>query len=448
MGNHTVIGKCLEYSSDGQGIVRVDNKKIFVPSLLKDEEAEIEIIYSKKDYDVGKIKRLIKLSKDRINPLCPCSTSCGGCSFQNLNYQKELGFKYEFAKKTLVKALGNNIKIESILGMDNPYYYRNKIQIPLGYDKQNRLVYGFYKAKSHDIIPIKECVIENKIHVEILENIKELMLKLKIPAYNEDKQTGIIRHILIRYGEVSKETMLVIVVNSFIFKNSKVFIDELVKKNPEITTIVFNLNSRHTNVILGEKEKVVYGKGYIYDYLCNIKFKISSKSFYQINHEMCEKLYDLAIKKANLNKNNTILDAYCGIGTIGLIASKYVKEVNGVEIVSDAIKDAINNAKINNITNVNYVCGDANDFIFNKKFDCVFVDPPRKGLDPNFINSLLKSLPKKIVYVSCNVESLADNLKLLKEKYDIKSINLVDMFPRTIHVETIVGLVRKDNKID
>lgn len=436
--------KCVDFTFDGQGLCKTSsNRTIFVPSLLKDEEAEVEILYHKKDYDIGRIVNLIKKSKYRITPKCPCATSCGGCSFQNLEYSKQLEYKKKLAQDTLLKIGNIKTPIDHIYGMEEPYYYRNKIQVPFGYDKQHRLIYGFYKFKSHDIVYNKECVIEDKSHIEILKNIKELLSIYNIKPYDEDKRTGILRHVLIRVGKVSKEIMVVLIVNEKSFKNKSLFIKELINRCPNITTIILNENKRDTNVILGNKEEILYGRGYIYDILCELKFKISSKSFYQTNPIQTEVLYNLAISNANLTKNDVILDAYCGIGTIGLIASKYVNKVYGVEIVKEAIIDAKNNAKLNNINNIEFECNDCSKYILDNKFDVIFVDPPRKGLDKSFVDSILYTKPNKIIYISCDIGTLSRDLKILSKQYDIKSINLVDMFPHTRHVETVVLLVKK-----
>lgn len=446
MRNEIINVKCVDYTFDGQAICKLDRRVIFVPSLLKDEEADVEILYRKKDYDIGRIVKITKISEYRSKSKCPCSTSCGGCCFQNLLYSEQLKLKFDHASDTFKRIGGVNTPVTKIYGMDKPYRYRNKIQVPFGYDRQGRLVYGFYRFKSHDIVPITDCVIEDEVHVNILKTIRNLMVSMHIDAYDEDRRRGIIRHVLIRVGKVSKEVMVVIVVNTMRFPSSKNFVHEIVKENSAVSTVIFNLNDRDTNVILGAKEEVMYGKGFIYDELLGVRFKISSKSFYQVNHDQCEVLYDLAIKEAELKKTDNILDAYCGIGTIGLIASKYCKSVDGVEIIREAISDAKENAYVNNIRNTNYVCGDAASYIINKPYDCVFVDPPRKGLDLPFLNSLLKSKPKKIIYISCDVGTLARDLKELKSIYDIVSINLVDMFPHTFHVESVVSLCRKDSK--
>ena len=439
--------KCVDFTFDGQGLAKDDNNRvIFVPSLLIDEEAEVEILYKKKDFDVGKIKKITKFSEYRITPKCPCSTSCGGCSFQNLDYSKELEYKKKVAVQTISKIAGIDARKANIFGMEEPYYYRNKIQVPFGYDKQKRLVYGFYKIKSHDIVPITECAIQSKEHVEILKTIKDLIISMRLRAYDEDTGHGTFRHVLIRVGKVTKEVMVVLVVKDAKFASRHNFVKALIEKCPNIKTVVLNENPRKTNVILGNKEEILYGPGFIYDYLLGVKFKISSKSFYQVNHDQCEKLYSLAISKAELKKSDVILDAYCGIGTIGLIASRHVKSVDGVEVVEEAIVDAKNNAKLNNIKNCNFVCKDAADYLIDKKFDVVFVDPPRKGLDAKFLNGLLRSKPEKIVYISCDVGTLSRDLDLMKKNYEIKSIDFVDMFPRTYHVETIVLLTLKNQK--
>ena len=440
MGNIVKV-RCVDFTFDGQGLAKDDKgRAYFVPSLLIDEEAEVEVLYRKKDFDVAKIKKILKFSKYRINPKCACATACGGCCFQNLDYQKELEYKKNVAIKTIEKIAKIKVNNANVYGMKEPYYYRNKIQVPFGYDKQRRIVYGFYKFKSHDIVPIKECAIEDEAHVKILDTIKDLMLSFKLDPYNEDYHKGLLRHVLIRVGKVSKEIMVVFVVSSLRFPSRKNFVKALIEKCPNINTVVFNENPRKTNVILGEREEVAYGKGFIFDELLGVKFKISSKSFYQVNHDQCEVLYSLAIEKAKLTENDSVLDAYCGIGTIGLIASKHVKDVFGVEIVKEAIVDAKENAKINNIKNANFVCKDASDYIVENKFDCVFVDPPRKGLDKTFLDSLIKSRPKKIVYISCDVGTFSRDIGILKDYYKIESIDFVDMFPRTYHIETVASL--------
>lgn len=436
-------GKCVDYTFDGQGIVKINNRVIFVPSLLKDEEAEIEILYHKKDFDVGKIKKIIKFSPFRIVPKCKTSTSCGGCVFQNLDYKKQIDLKRDLVNNNLKNIAKTDKKVENFISMNDPYYYRNKVQVPFQYDKQHRLIYGFYKSKTHDVVYNPDCVIEDKRANKILADLRNLFISFNIEPYNEDTRKGFIRHVLIKTSYYYDEIMVVLITNEIEFKNKNNFVKELIKLNPSIVTIIQNVNKRDTNVILGEKEIILYGKGYIKDKLLNTDFLISSKSFYQTNPIQTEKLYSLAIKKANLNKNDVVLDCYCGIGTISLIVSKYVKEVTGVEIVKDAIKDANNNKKLNNIKNVNFICMDAKDYIVENKFDVIFVDPPRKGLEKELIDRILKLNIKKIIYISCDPGTLSRDLNLLKDKYQIDTIDCVDMFPFSFHIETVCSLSLK-----
>lgn len=438
-----VLGKCVDYTFDGQGIVKHDSRVIFVPGLLKDEEAEIEIIYSKKDFDIGKITKITKVSPYRIQPKCKVATSCGGCCFMNLDYDEQCRIKQERVEQTISKITKIPAKIEHFYKMNNPYFYRNKIQVPFQYDKQRRIVYGFYKIKSHDVVYNPECAIQDKAASSILKTIQKLMIGFKLEPYNEDIRRGLIRHVLIRTGYYTHQVMVVLVTTNDMWKGKNNFIKELLSFHPEITTVVQNINTRDTNVILGDKDFVLYGKGYIEDYLLDTKFRISAKSFYQTNPVQTEKLYSIAIEKANLKTNDILLDAYCGIGTIGLIASKHCKKVVGVEIIPEAIRDAKLNAKINGIENVEHFCLDAADYTVNNKFDVVIVDPPRKGLDERFLFSLIKAKPSRIVYVSCDVATLARDLFKLKEVYNIESINCVDMFPHTAHVECCVSLSLK-----
>ncbi len=444
-----VTGTCIDYSSEGKGIIKVNNIPLFVDNLLLGEDADVMITYKKKDMMFGRILKINKVSPNRINPNCKVATSCGGCCFQSLEYSKQLEYKqkkvYECFKRI---AHMENVKVDNCIGMDNPYYYRNKIQMPIGMSQKGNIISGFYKAKTHEIVPIEKCYIENEEAGNILSTIKTLMKKYRILPYDEDSRKGIIRHVLIRTGYYSKEIMVTLVTSVDSFPGRGDFVKELHKECPSITTIVQNINHRDTNVILGGKENILMGKGFIVDTLLDVKFQISSKSFYQINPTQTEKLYSLAIEKAKLTGKEKVLDAYCGIGTIGLIASKNAKEVVGVEIVEDAIKDAKRNARLNNITNTKHYVGDASEFMVNEahnniKYDVVFIDPPRKGSDERFLSSLKKLKPSRIVYVSCDPSTLARDIKYMNDLYKVESITPVDMFPHTFHVETIALLEMK-----
>jgi 23S rRNA (uracil1939-C5)-methyltransferase len=446
--NQEVKGVCIDYTHDGRGVIRHEGRPIFVDGLFLNEEALVEITFSKPDYAFARIKQLITLSPDRIKPRCPVATACGGCSFQALSYKAQLEFKKRKVSEALRKIGGLDVPVADVIGMENPYFYRNKTQMPLGYDKQNRLISGFYRRNSHEIVPIDKCYIEDERSSPILKSIKELMKAHKIPAYDEDTRKGIIRHVLIKTSLTFPEIMVVLVTNADSFPGRGNLTKAIKEAHPEITTIVQNINTRSTNVILGERENILHGRGYIQDKLHGLVFNISSKSFYQVNPVQAEKLYDLAIKLADMKGSENVLDAYCGVGTISLIASRFAKQVYGVEIVKEAVDDAIKNAHINNITNTRFFAVDVTDFISDvvkdkQKIDVVFVDPPRKGLDELFVNKLLKLLPQKIVYVSCDPATLARDLAILKSKYDIKQVIPVDMFPQTYHVETIVLLFLK-----
>ncbi|MEG1565512.1 MAG: 23S rRNA (uracil(1939)-C(5))-methyltransferase RlmD [Bacilli bacterium] len=438
----TIRGICVDYTHDGQGIIKDNGIPVFVTGLLLGEEAEVEVFYDKISYKVGRLVRLIKLSPHRIKPVCPVSTACGGCCFQNLSYEEQLKYKTNKVLQSFLRIGGLDVTVKPTIGMTDPYHYRNKIQMPIGLDKQKRIVSGFYKAKTHEIVPISECAIEDKRTAPILTAIKSLMKDMKVTPYNEDMREGILRHVLIKTSLHFNQIMVVLVTNVDTFPSRNNFAKELVKMCPEVTTVVQNINTRDTNVILGFKENVLYGRGYIEDTVCDIVFKISSKSFFQVNPVQCEILYGTAIKLANLKKDDNIFDAYCGIGTIGLVAAKYVNSVTGIEIIREAIEDAKDNAKRNEITNASFFVDDASNIILETKYDVVFVDPPRKGLDESFVEALLSNAPNRIVYVSCDPSTLARDVKMLSECYHVEEIQPVDMFPFTYHVECVCLLTR------
>jgi len=408
-------------------------------------EAEIEVTYARKGVAYGKIVRLISKSPDRIQPKCPVSTACGGCTFQNASYEYELRYKKHKIEEDL-KRIGHieNVKVNDVLGMEHPEHYRNKIQVPFGRENK-RVVYGFYRSNTHKIIPVKQCNIEDTKASPVLQEIAKLMEEYRVDPYNEDYRTGIIRHVLIRTSMSTNEIMVVFVSNVDTFPGRNNFIKELVKRCPQISTIVFNVNKRDTNVILGESEKVLYGKGFITDEILGLKFNISSKSFFQVNPIQVQKLYGEAIRLANITKNDTVLDAYAGVCTIGLLAAKSAKQVTSVELVKSAVINGKNNAKLNGIENIDIIEDDCTLYINKKlpKFDVVIMDPPRKGSTPEFLNALLKIKPSRIVYISCEPSTLARDLEYLKSDYNIDVVQPVDMFPRSFHVETIVGLSLK-----
>ena len=440
--NKIVKGKCIDISSEGKGVVKYQKDIIFCDGLFIGEEADIEILYQRAGVYFGKVRKLYSLSKDRIQPKCKICTSCGGCQYQQINYKKQLEYKTNRVKNAIKRLAHIDTKVNDCIGMKDPYHYRNKIQVPFAKDKKGNVVYGFYKENSHEIIPAKECMIEDKRAASILWDIKELIKKMGIPTYNEDNGRGILRYVLIRTSYHYDELMVVLVTSILNFPGQRNFVDALIKLHPEITSIVENINSRHTNVILGNKEKILYGPGFIKDDILGLTFEISPSSFFQVNPEQVEVLYKTALDLIDINKEQVVLDAYSGVGTIGLIASKNAKKVISVEIVKDAHKNAIENAKRNNISNIEFHCGDAGEFInsYDGDLDIVIMDPPRKGSDEKFLSTLINKKVPQIIYISCDPETLARDLEYLKRYYEVNYIQPVDMFPMTAHVETIVSL--------
>ena len=440
-----IHGTAIDLSSEGKGVVKYHNDIVFVDGLFPNEEADIEILYHRAGVYFGKVKKLFKLSKERIQPRCKICTSCGGCQYQQLDYKAQLKYKTKRVKEALTRIANIKQEVLPCLGMKEPYNYRNKIQVPFNKDKNGKVKFGFYKENSHIIMPIKECAIEDRRAAPILWDIKLLLEEMNIPTYNEDSGKGIFRYALIRTSYHYEELMVVLITSQMNFPGQRNFVNELVKRHPEITTIVENVNSRHTNVILGNQEKVLYGPGHIKDDILGLTFEISAASFFQVNPVQVEKLYTSALNLIDFNKKEIVLDAYSGVGTIGLIAARNAKQVISVEINKSAHKNAIENAKRNNIDNIEFHCADAGEFIskYDGDIDVLIMDPPRSGSDETFLSTVMDKRIKKIVYVSCNPETLARDIKYLSSMYEVNYVQPVDMFPMTAHVETIVGLYRK-----
>ena len=385
-------------------------------------------------------------AKRRSKVDCPVYHRCGGCSLRHISYEQQLKRKQE----NVSKLVGHFGKVSPIIGMVYPYYYRNKVHATFGRLRNGTYISGVYEEGTHRIVPIETCLIEDQKADAIINTIRGFLKSFKITTYDEDTGYGLLRHVMVRTGHRSGQVMVVLVLTSPILPSKNNFVKALRKEHPEITTIILNVNDKQTSMVLGEKQTVLYGKGYIEDELCGCTFRISPKSFYQVNPIQTEILYSKAIELAGLTGKETVIDAYCGIGTIGLIASKHAKEVIGVELNSDAIKDAITNAKQNEIKNVIFYNKDAGEFMVEqaqkeKKIDVVFMDPPRAGSDEAFLSSVVKLAPEKIIYISCNPETLADDLEyLVARKYKVEEIVPVDMFAWTGHVETVVMMSRKE----
>lgn len=382
---------------------------------------------------------------------CVLYKKCGGCQLQNMTYPEQLSFKQVKA----IKNLGKFCHVEEIIGMENPIRYRNKVQAAFGY-RNGRIISGVYQSSSHNIIPVDECLLEDEIADSIIVTVRKMLPKYKLTSYNEDTGRGFLRHVLVKRSFHTGQTMVVLVSGTPLFPKKDEFVRELISRHGEITTVIHNVNGAKTSLVLGERETVLYGNGYIEDILCGKTFRISAKSFYQINPVQTEVLYGKAVEFAGLTGKERVLDAYCGTGTIGIVAADKAKEVVGVELNEQAVRDAKVNARLNGTENIRFFAADAGRFMVEaakarEQFDLVFMDPPRAGSDLNFLKSLVTLSPKRVVYVSCNVETQARDLTFLcKNGYRVKKIQPVDMFPHTGHVETVVLLSqrRPDTHID
>ena len=377
---------------------------------------------------------------------CPHARKCGGCQLRHLSYAQQLQYKQRRAQELL----GRFGPVSPILGMEEPLHYRNKVHAAFGLDSRRQIVSGVYQPNSHAIVPVDDCLIEDATADAIIRDIRSMLRPYKIQVFDERSGTGWLRHVLIRRAFATGETLVTFVAVNPIFKLQKPFLKELLEKHPEITSVVLNVNDRFGPVVLGTREKVLYGPGTVEDLLCGYRFRLSSRSFYQINPVQTKKLYRTAVDYAALTGEETVLDAYCGVGTIGITASSGAKQVIGVELNRDAVKDAIANARLNDLKNCWFTAGDAGEYMEQMardrmRPDVVFLDPPRSGSDERFLHSLIKTAPRRVVYISCNPETLSRDLDILtKGGYCVKKIQPVDMFPYTEHVETVVLMSQKD----
>lgn len=440
--------ECVDLNHDGMGVFKVNGFTIFALNSIIGEVALLEIEKVNSNYAQAKILEIKKKSKDRVTPICKQFLECGGCDLMHMKYSKQLEFKENMGKETL-RRIGDLQTVdkvcEGIIGTDNDnYHYRNKVQIPFS-KIGKKTVCGFYKKKTHFIIPLEECYIQPQTCNEIAKFVKNLANEYGIDGYVENQKTGILKHLLIRKNSFN-EYMVILVTRS-----EKInCLDEVVKKitnrYPEVKSILLNIQEKDTNVILGSKTVVLYGKDELIDELLGYKFKLSHRSFFQINHNQTEKLYLTVKEFASFNKNDIVLDAYCGVGSIGITLSQSVKKVCGIEVVPEAVENAKENAKINDINNITFYTGKVEEVISDLKdinFDVVVVDPPRKGCDQSFIKTIINNNIKKVVYVSCNVATLARDIKLLSDYYNVKRVKFVDMFPFSADVESVALLERK-----
>lgn len=437
-----------DVSSDGNGVGNIDGFVVFVPGTVTGDEAEILIVKVQKSYAYGKVVNIIKPSEFRQDALCTVFGKCGGCSLMHIKYDYQLKIKRTIINNALKRIGGVEREVDEMIGGDSQFRYRNKMIFPVGEDLKGNTVCGFYRGRSHDIIPLEDCYLGDECNAQIIGAVKEYMKECSVKAYSEQNHSGLIRKIFTRTGAVSGEIMVVISANADMIPEKDRLVEKLLKVSKKIVSIILNINKKRTNFVLGDKNKVLFGKNTITDTLCGIEYEISPHSFYQINHEQTEKLYNKALEYAEIDENDFVMDIYCGIGTISLSASKKAKRVIGVEIVPQAIEDAKKNAKKNHIENAEFICADAAQLVpklIEKgiKPDVVILDPPRKGSDNKTLISIASVNPDRIVYISCNPATLARDCSLLKEHgYEVRKVCGVDMFANTNHVECVVLMSR------
>lgn len=440
--------KCHETDASCRGIVKFNNSTFAVDGLLDGETAQIELVYGKdRKSTTARLAAIETPSFARITPSCPAFSRCGGCTLQHASYEKQLAMKQNAA----VKLLGGFAPVSEIIGMQEPYHYRHKIHASF-YRSRHGMELGIYEENTHKVVSVSDCAIQNKTANAVLRTLRKLADEFRLTAYNEDTKQGLLRHVLIRCGCATGQIMVVLVLGTTNFPGRSHFVEKLHAAHPEITTIVQNINNQKTSMVLGDRESVLYGNGYIEDMLCGLSFRISPKSFYQVNPEQTEALYRTAIAFAGLTGKETVLDAYCGTGTIGLIAAGNAARVIGVESSAAAVRDAVINAKTNNIANADFVQADAAEYIqkalkasSSPRPDVIILDPPRTGATEAFLKSAAAACPSRIVYVSCNMETQARDLKVLVQSgYRAVRIQPVDLFPWTGHVECVT-LLQKSN---
>ena len=458
--NDTAIIEITDMGVGGEGIGKVDGYTLFVKDAVIGDKVEVKVIKAKKQYGYARLLKIIESSPFRVETVCPSARQCGGCQIQAMSYEKQLEFKHNKVRGNLIRLGGFDEEfvdsiMEPIGGMEDPFRYRNKALYPIGEDKEGNLVAGFYAGRTHQIIANKDCALGAEVNELILGKILDFMKKNRISSYHEETGRGLVRHVLIRYGFVTKELMVCLVING----NKIPHVEELVDALRDIegmTSITYNINRERTNVIMGNEVHLLWGQNYITDYIGNVKYQISPLSFYQVNPVQTEVLYGQALKYADLHGDETVWDVYCGIGTIALFLAQKAKKVYGVEIIPQAIDDARNNAEINGFENTEFFVGKAEEVLpkyyedyakahpgENARADVMVVDPPRKGCEESVLDTMVHMQPEKIVYVSCDSATLARDLKYLTANgYRLMKARAVDMFPQTVHVESVVQLER------
>ena len=445
--NRNYIVDITGLSSEGLGVARIEGFTVFVEGALPKEQAEIKIVKVLKNYAFGKLLRTLKTAACRIEPSCGVVKRCGGCQLQHMSYEAQLQYKTQQVKDALERIGGlNGVAVHDTIGMEDPWRYRNKAQFPVGMDGD--VMIGFYANRSHEIIDTPQCSIQDAVNDNVIQTVREFIKKYDISVYDENTGKGIIRHIVTRKGFKTGEVMVCIVINGDSLPCGKALVEMLRARTDGLKSVVVNINKKKTNVILGERNIVIFGEEAIYDYIGEFKFRISPLSFFQVNPVQTEVLYGKALEYADLKGDETVFDAYCGIGTISLFLSRKAKKVYGIEIVPQAINNAKENARLNGVKNVEFLVGESEIVIpelYRKgiKADVIVVDPPRKGCDEKLLEVITEMSPEKVVYVSCNPATLARDLKYLSERgYEVREVQPVDMFPQTSHVECVTLMSR------
>ena len=438
----------VDYTSEGQGIAKVEGCAVFVPNAIVGEVCRIRIEKAAKTWAAGKIVEILERSPHRINRACPVAKLCGGCAFHHMDYEEETRMKAERVRSCLNRIGGENLEEVPILATPTCEGYRNKAQYPVS-AKKGKAYAGFFRAGTHDVVETGRCLILSEESDAVKDIVVDYVNQYRVMPYDEKAHKGLLRHIYVRRGAVSGQVLVCLVLNGRRLPKPEVLIERL-KKVPGFTTLVISVNTKVGNAVLGEEFITLYGPGYIEDTLCGLNFRLSPRSFYQVNHHQAQRLYEAAIQRAEITKNDTVLDLYCGVGTITLAMAKAAGKVIGVEVIPQAVEDARDNAARNGITNVEFFCGDAGQAALELEkqgihADVVVVDPPRKGLNADTIEALYRFSPRRIVYVSCDPATLARDVALLKERgYQLKDAIAADLFPRCAHVESVCTLVREE----
>ncbi|WP_064094391.1 23S rRNA (uracil(1939)-C(5))-methyltransferase RlmD [Rossellomorea aquimaris] len=436
----------VDLTHDGNGVTKVDGYPLFVPNALPGEVGKVKVVKTSKGYGFGRLVERTKESSFRQEPPCPIYHECGGCQIQHMSYEGQLEAK-EKNVRDVMQRIGklHDLQVHRVLGMDDPWRYRNKAQVPVG-EKNGRFVAGFYQKRSHEIIDMDKCIIQYEKNDEVIQHVKDICEKLEVRPYDETKHKGVLRHIMTRTAYTTGEVMVVLVTRTPELPHKSKIVEELVQRIEGLKSIIHNVNSKRTNIIMGDSTHVLWGEEVIHDFIGDVKFAISARSFYQVNPEQTKVLYDKALEYADLHGEETVIDAYCGIGTISLFLAQKAKKVYGVEIVPQAIEDAKKNAILNGMDNVEFKAGPAEVVIpdWYKEgihADVLVVDPPRKGCDEALLNTILEMKPKKVVYVSCNPATLARDLRILEDGgYKTTEVQPVDMFPQTMHCEAVAKI--------